>query len=193
MNVVRFGGANSRSGNSSRLMYRPTASRASVSRSTTSFPSLPRSGGYSSRRQASRHISADSERHAIGTTVITNSSRASPSCSNWFHTSTQTSASGKIIKYDTTSDALVRRKIAARPQADHAEQADRRDHREIRREHFVQRHAAQRQAEHHDRQRADHEDAQVAQRRRTTCRARSPPAAAGWPAASRSSAAPSRR
>src|SRR6476660_6848881 len=76
----------------------------------TSFPSLPKSGGYKSRWQVLRHMSADIDRQAIGTIVTVTISRAGPSCSIWFHINTQTDASGKIISYDTTSAALVRRK-----------------------------------------------------------------------------------
>ncbi len=54
-------------------------------------------------------------------------------------------------------------KITAAGETDHAKADHRGDQGQIRGQHFVQRHATQRHAQHHDWQRADDEDAQVAE------------------------------
>ena len=86
---------------------RPAALPASIS--TTSFPSLPTSGGCSSRRRRRGNSAMQIAAQTAGSTVTVRNSRNSPapprSCSK---SSTPTSASGRISRYETTSDAAVR-------------------------------------------------------------------------------------
>ena len=179
-----------------RRKTRPTACRPRVSRSTTSLPSLPTSGGCSSRpasvakHEPQREMHADDGNdhgHHESQTALASAAKAA------FQQHDATAPAAGSPGRTRPATPIVRLKIAAGRQADHAERDHRQDQRQVRRQHFVERHAAQRQAEHHDRQRGKDQDAASGTARPAACPARSPRAAADWPAAFRSSCVPSRR
>ncbi len=93
---VRLAGAKSLSGKRSRSMTTPMAYFISCSSSTTSFPSLPTSGGRSRRRLTTITTTAQIARHQGGSTAIETKSRSITSLVRV--SATQITASGRITR-----------------------------------------------------------------------------------------------
>ncbi len=86
----------------------PTAWAISCWMSTTSFPSLPTSGGYISRRAVQTNNTNRIKPLIRGRIVTDAKSRTAPTSESNHHIRAPLKASGKIIRYDTVKAATVR-------------------------------------------------------------------------------------
>ena len=161
---LRLAGAKSLSGNWSLRMTMPTAIFCSKSGSTTSLASAPTSGGCSSRRLVARSKATDGRQAADGQHAA---DHHQPRRSRHGRRVEQDSHQGQRQDHQVGNDQGRdgAGEVAAGRHADHAEERHRGRHAAVGRQHFIRRHASQRQAEHDDRQRAEDQHRQVAQRR----------------------------